>query len=113
MYEYLFGLFRRASELESRADEEWAERSLLERQGVAVSVYQTFWPAVSGATQYGLYAKGYQDPAYNYTGVATAPTSYIFTNIPGDGRVNACNANGCSGLSADAVAVTHQPQCGG
>lgn len=82
-------------------------------QGVAVSVYQTFWPAVSGATQYGLYAKGYRDPAYNYTGVATATTSYIFTNISGDGRVNACNANGCSGLSADAVTVSHQPQCGG
>jgi len=38
--------------------------------------------------------------------------SCIFTNITGDGRINACNVNGCSGLTLDAVMVSHQPQCG-
>ena len=82
-------------------------------QGAQVSVYQTFWPASSGATLYGLYVKGAQEPAYKNTDSTTATTSYIFTNIPGDGRINACNANGCSGLTLDAVVVSHQPQCGG
>jgi hypothetical protein len=82
-------------------------------QGVAVSIYQTFWPASSGATLYGLYVKGQQEPAYRLTDSTTGTTSYIFTNIPGDGRINACNGNGCSGLSPDAVVVSHQPQCGG
>jgi hypothetical protein len=33
----------------------------------------------------------------------------IYTNIPGDGRVNACNASDCRGLSVDAVIVSHLP----
>lgn len=82
-------------------------------EGIAVSIYQTFWPASSGATLYGLYVKGQQEPAYRLTDSTTRTTSYIFTNIPGDGRINACNANGCSSLSPDAVVVSHQPQCGG
>jgi hypothetical protein len=34
-------------------------------------------------------------------------------HIPGDGRINACNTNGCSALSPDSVVVSHKPQCGG
>lgn len=79
----------------------------------AVSIYQTFWSASAGVAQYGLYVKGLQEPAYRYTDSTTATTAYIYTNIPGDGRVSACNVNGCSGLSVDRVVVSHQPQCGG
>ncbi|MDY6947626.1 MAG: hypothetical protein SXG53_18110 [Pseudomonadota bacterium] len=82
-------------------------------QGTPVSIYQTFWAASPGATLYGLYAKTFQEPAYRYTDSTAATTSYIYTNTTGDGRVSACNANGCSGLSVDAVGVSHQPQCGG
>lgn len=84
-------------------------------EGLAVSIYQTSWNPSAGTTDYGLFVKGNDDPAYAHTDSTpgTQTTSFILTNIAGDGRVNACNLNGCSGLSFDRVIVSHQPQCGG
>lgn len=82
-------------------------------QGSPVTIYQAWWSASANAIDYGLFAKTTQEPAYRYTGTTTGTTGFIYTNTTGDGRVNACNASGCSGLTLNRVVVSHQPQCGG
>lgn len=72
--------------------------------GGLMSVYQMSWNASFAATSYEVYATT-AFGGWELEGTTSDLGGYILTNFPCEFAVRACNAVGCSNLSAERVAV--------
>lgn len=77
-----------------------------------VTVYTMNWSVSVGASMYGMYVKLDTESQYRFSDATSGTSGYVWTNAAGDSRISACNGNGCSGLSPDAMRAVHIAQCG-